>query len=124
MDFLDFPLDRSSGGALYLQLTSSLAGAISAGALPAGARLPSERDLALQLGVSRTTTVNAYRELEARGLVRGFVGRGTFVCAEPGPAAEVARGAPFAWRGKLARAPARRATLRCEVSSGQPPIHR
>ena len=39
MDFLDLSLDRSAGGALYLQLTSSLAGAISAGSLPAGARL-------------------------------------------------------------------------------------
>lgn len=102
MDIANLSLDRAAGGALYLQLTSSLADAISSGELPAGSRLPSERDLAAQLGVSRTTTVNAYRELEARGLVRGFVGRGTFVCAEPGPAGEVARGAPFAWRGKLA----------------------
>ena len=66
MDIMDFSLDRSAGGALYLQLTSSLASAISSGELPAGARLPSERDLAHQLGVSRTTTVNAYRELEAQ----------------------------------------------------------
>lgn len=95
-------LDRTNGDALYLQLATSLAAAISAGELSAGARLPSERDLAAKLGVSRTTTVNAYRELEARGLVRGFVGRGTFVCADPAPTAAVNQGAPFAWRGKVA----------------------
>lgn len=101
MDFAALSIDRGDGSALYLQLATALAEAISRGELPPGARLPSERDLALHLGVSRTTTVNAYRELEARGLVRGFVGRGTFVAAEAEPAAEVARGAPFAWRGKV-----------------------
>jgi 2-aminoadipate transaminase len=43
--------------------------------------------------------VTAYRELEARGLVRGYVGRGTFVSATPDAAS-----APFAWRGKIAAA--------------------
>ena len=42
---------------------------------------------------------SAYRELESRGLLRGYVGRGTFVCAAPEPA-----GTPFAWRGKIAAA--------------------
>ena len=52
-----------------------------------------------RLGISRTTVVSAYRELESRGLLRGYVGRGTFVCAPPDPS-----GAPFAWRGKVAAA--------------------
>ena len=102
MDILPTILDRTAGDALYVQLATTLAAAISAGDLATGARLPSERDLAASLGVSRTTTVNAYRELESRGLVRGFVGRGTFVCADPAPAAAVTQGAPFAWRGKVA----------------------
>ena len=55
-----------------------------------------------RLKVSRTTVVNAYRDLETRGLVRGYVGRGTFVSAAP-----EASGAPFAWRGKVAAAAAR-----------------
>ena len=49
--------------------------------------------------ISRTTVVSAYRELESRGLLRGYVGRGTFVCAAPEPS-----GTPFAWRGKIASA--------------------
>ncbi|MGH2530716.1 MAG: PLP-dependent aminotransferase family protein [Thermomicrobiales bacterium] len=92
-------MHRSNGSALYEQVTEALAAAIASGELASGARLPSERDLAASLGISRTTAVNAYRELAARGLVRGHVGRGTFVCAGNGP--EPA-GAPFAWRGKVA----------------------
>ena len=65
--------------------------------MPAGHRLPPERDLARTLRVSRATVVSAYRELESRGLVRGYVGRGTFVSARPD-----AGSAPFAWRGKIA----------------------
>src|SRR5919107_794621 len=99
MDFSTLAFDQADERALYRQLCDTLAGAIARGDLQPGARLPSERDLAAQLGVSRTTAVNAYRELEARGLVRGHVGRGTFVCANPGSG-----DAPFAWRGKLSLA--------------------
>lgn len=89
--------DRTNGQPLYAQLVSALENAMEAGDLKDGERLPSERDLAEQLGLSRTTVVNAYRELESRGLVRSHVGRGTFVCAS----AETTD-APFAWRGKVA----------------------
>ncbi len=84
---------------LYGHLVSLLESAISRGDLPSGARVPPERELALRLRISRTTVVSAYRELESRGLLRGYVGRGTFVCAAPDPT-----GAPFAWRGKIAAA--------------------
>src|SRR5262245_50472255 len=67
--------------------------------LPAGLQLPPERDLARALRVSRATIVAAYRELEARGIVRAYVGRGTFVCARPDPGS-----APFSWRGKVSAA--------------------
>ena len=84
---------------LYSHLVSLLESAIARGELPSGARLPPERALAQRLRISRTTVVSAYRELEARGLLRGYVGRGTFVCAAPEP-----EGTPFAWRGKIAAA--------------------
>jgi DNA-binding transcriptional MocR family regulator len=99
MDMRGLALDRSAAPVLYRQLSDQLADAIGRGDLGAGDRLPSERELATTLGISRTTAVSAYRDLEARGLVRGYVGRGTFVCG--GTGAEPA-GAPFAWRGKLA----------------------
>jgi 2-aminoadipate transaminase len=84
---------------LYGHLVALLETAIANGELPSGSRLPPERTLAERLKVSRTTVVSAYRELEARGLLRGYVGRGTFVCAAPEP-----EGTPFAWRGKIAAA--------------------
>src|SRR5919205_1699403 len=94
---------------LYGHLVSLLEAAIARGELPSGARVPPERTLAQQLKISRTTVVSAYRELESRGLLRGYVGRGTFVCAAPEP-----EGTPFAWRGKIAAAALRTsdATLR------------
>jgi DNA-binding transcriptional MocR family regulator len=84
---------------LYRRLVDLVERAVSDGSVPSGARLPPERDLARTLRLSRTTVVNAYRELESRGLVRGYVGRGTFVCAQPDPGS-----APFAWRGKVSAA--------------------
>src|SRR4051794_28247226 len=97
MSLPQLQLDPDADSPLYRQLGEALAGAIADGSLPEGERLPSERDLALTLRVSRTTVVTAYRELEARGLVRGHVGRGTFVCAADEPT-----DAPFAWRGRVA----------------------
>jgi DNA-binding transcriptional MocR family regulator len=82
---------------LYRRLVTLLESGIARGAVPAGLQLPPERDLAAALSISRATVVSAYRELEARGLVRGYVGRGTFVSATPDAAS-----APFAWRGKIA----------------------
>lgn len=84
---------------LYGHLVALLESAIAKGDLPSGTRVPPERTLAHQLKISRTTVVSAYRELESRGLLRGYVGRGTFVCAAPEP-----EGTPFAWRGKIASA--------------------
>lgn len=99
MDVSTIRLDRANGAALYRQVCEALVGALARGELTAGERLPSERELAERLGISRTTAVNAYGELRARGLVRGQVGRGTFVSAVPEP-----DGPPFAWRGKVALA--------------------
>ena len=70
---------------LYGHLVNLFESAIASGELPSGSRLPPERELAQRLGISRTTVVSAYRELESRGLLRGYVGRGTFVCAAPEP---------------------------------------
>ncbi len=84
---------------LYVRLQSDLEKAIREGKFVLGSKLPPERQLAEQLQVSRTTVTNAYRELEAKGLVRGYVGRGTYVCALPQPTS-----VPFAWRGKMSTA--------------------
>src|SRR5690349_17124475 len=87
---------------VYRHISQAIERGITSGRLALDFRLPAERELADALQVSRTTIVSAYRDLETRGLVRGFVGRGTFVSAAP-----EASGAPFAWRGKVAAAATR-----------------
>ena len=77
----------------YRRLVELIDRGVTRHELPAGFRLPPERDLARTLRVSRATVVAAYRELEARGLVRAYVGRGTFICARPDPGRKILRSA-------------------------------
>src|SRR5439155_10179290 len=72
-------LDRSSGLPLYRQICQRLREAILSGELSEGTRLPTERALAQELGLNRTTVMNAYNELASEGLVERHVGRGTLV---------------------------------------------
>ena len=64
---------------LWRQLAQWLGDHIEAGGLPNGARVPSTRSLAIELGVSRITVATAYAELEADGLLAPRAGSGTFV---------------------------------------------
>jgi len=76
---VQFELDRGSREPLYRQLAGSLQQRIRSGALPARTRLPTVRQLAQQLGVTRLTVHSAYAELQSVGWVEATVGRGTFV---------------------------------------------
>jgi DNA-binding transcriptional MocR family regulator len=71
-------IDRKQGP-LYLAVATAIARDVQAGKLKAGDRLPPHRELADQLGVTVTTVTRGYSEAERRGLVRGEVGRGTYV---------------------------------------------
>lgn len=71
-------------GPKYLQIVDAMAEDIAAGRLPAGTRLPPHRELAYQLGISPSTTSRAYAEAVKRALLKGEVGRGTFVRAAEG----------------------------------------
>jgi len=64
---------------LYRQICQQLREAILSGELSEGTRLPTERALASELGINRTTVMNAYNELASEGLIEGHVGRGTLV---------------------------------------------
>src|SRR5262249_38982044 len=77
-------LEESAAAPLYQQLHDRLRAQITGGQLEAGARLPSTRVLATQLGVSRTTTALAYELLLLEGYVVSRVGGGTRV-ARPRP---------------------------------------
>src|SRR5437879_4541423 len=72
-------LDATSPTPLYKQLYERLRGAILTGQLERGARLPSTRALASELGVARMTTALAYQQLVLEGYLEGRVGQGTVV---------------------------------------------
>lgn len=73
-------LDAQSGVPIYRQLGQYLRALIENGALRSGDRLPPTRELAGQLGLNRTTISAAYELLESGGLIKGEVGRGSYVC--------------------------------------------
>ena len=71
---------------MYEQLAEQIEGLIRDGTFRAGARLPAERDLADQIGVSRPSLREALIALETAGLIETRVGDGTYVRADIGPA--------------------------------------
>jgi GntR family transcriptional regulator/MocR family aminotransferase len=75
----EFNLDQNASAPLYRQLYERLRAQILAGQLESGARLPSTRVLASQLGVSRNTTALAYELLLLEGYIESRVGEGTRV---------------------------------------------
>ena len=79
-------LDRTVGTPLAVQLADGLRAATADGALRTGDRLPSTRELAALLRVSRTVTAGAYDQLLAEGWLEGRRGVGTFVVGTPQPA--------------------------------------
>jgi GntR family transcriptional regulator/MocR family aminotransferase len=70
------------GERLAERLYRGLRDAILAGRLPGAARLPSTRDAAHDLGVSRNTVIDAYDQLVAEGYFEALRGSGTFVATE------------------------------------------
>jgi len=73
--------DKNSDVPLYRQIYEAMRRAILNGEFESGKRLPATRLLATQLGVSRTTVINAYEQLFAEGYLEGKTGAGTFVAA-------------------------------------------
>ncbi|WP_273852371.1 aminotransferase class I/II-fold pyridoxal phosphate-dependent enzyme [Guptibacillus spartinae] len=74
-----FVLHTESSKPLYKQIVDYYENSIINGSLQAGNTLPAERDLAVQLGVNRSTVTTAYAELRANGLITSRQGSGTRV---------------------------------------------
>ncbi|WP_254900612.1 GntR family transcriptional regulator [Rhodococcus sp. 1168] len=70
---------KIEGMPLYRSLANQLRRIIADGTVPAGKRLPPERVMSAQLGVSRVTVTSAYRELREQGWAAAVHGAGTFV---------------------------------------------
>jgi len=76
---IKLPPRGQRSGPIYQAIADAIGREIEAGRLKPGARLPTQRVLARQLGVTLTTVTRAYVEAQRRGLLSGEVGRGTFV---------------------------------------------
>ena len=77
-----FRIDPDAPKLIYVQVADHIASRVAAGELVPGARLPAERDLATDYGVSYDTIRRATALLRERGLILTIVGRGTFVTPE------------------------------------------
>lgn len=87
----------SRSGPVYRALADAIIDAIESGTLPAGMRLPPQRELAWKLGVTVGTVSRGYMEAERLGYLSGEVGRGTYArrpSAAP-PAGSHQPGAPI-----------------------------
>ena len=96
-------VDRAGTVPLAAQISTQVRAAVAVGVLRTGDRLPSTRDLAVALSVSRTVVTTAYVQLFAEGWLEGRHGSGTYVAdVAPAPApqeAECASGPAIARPG-------------------------
>jgi GntR family transcriptional regulator / MocR family aminotransferase len=84
-----FEVDRAGEAPVFRQIYLQLRSAILSGALRPATKLPSTRELAAQLGVSRSAVVAAFEQLLAEGYASGRKGAGTYIASdlpEPFPA--------------------------------------
>jgi GntR family transcriptional regulator / MocR family aminotransferase len=91
---IDLHVSLVDRGHLTDEIYRQLRGAILEGRLAPGERLPSSRDLASRLSVSRTTISEVYDRLAAEGYTESHVGRGTFVVGTVRPVPRRARRRP------------------------------
>jgi GntR family transcriptional regulator len=76
---IELKLDLKSGVPFYRQIIDQIKSAIATGAVEPGDRLPTVRQLAVDLSINPNTVSRAYTELELTGLVETQMGSGTFV---------------------------------------------
>ncbi len=74
---------RQSNSSLQAQITNWMLEKIEANEWAVGMKLPTQRQLAMQLGVNRSTIQQVLDELKADGVLKSKVGSGTFVASNP-----------------------------------------
>ncbi len=79
---MNIKINRNNRIPLYIQVKKQIIYLIKDGSLRVGTKMPTERELAKELGISRNTISSAYNELEAKGVLKSIRGRGTFVAEE------------------------------------------
>jgi DNA-binding transcriptional regulator YhcF (GntR family) len=74
-------VDAAAATPPYEQVRAQIAALVRSGSLPVGARLPTVRKLAEDLGLAVNTVARSYKELEADGAIETRGRHGTFVAA-------------------------------------------
>jgi len=77
-----FEADRAADAPLFRQIYLQLRSAILSGTLRPATKLPSTRELAAQLGVSRSAVISAFEQLLAEGYAFGKKGAGTYIASD------------------------------------------
>jgi len=77
-----FEIDRAADAPVFRQIYLQLRSAILSGTLRPATKLPSTRELAAQLGVSRSAVVSAFEQLLAEGYAFGKKGAGTYIASD------------------------------------------
>ncbi len=91
---VDLAVDLSNRTGRTDAIYRALHAALTTGRVPAGERLPSTRDLARDLGVSRASVATAYERLIAEGFLETRTGAGTFATAAARDAVPARRRSP------------------------------
>ena len=79
---VEIKLDLKCGAPIYRQIIDQIKTAMALGNLEPGDRLPTVRQLAVDLSINPNTVSRAYTELELTGLVETQMGSGTFIGAQ------------------------------------------
>jgi len=96
-----FRIDASSPIPPFEQLRVQAIEQISSGELAGGARLPTVRKLAGDLGLAPNTVARAYRELEADGFIATHGRNGSFIAPQGDPAHQQAQEAARAFAERI-----------------------
>jgi GntR family transcriptional regulator len=76
---MEFLIDYTSGIPIYRQIIEQVRYSVARGELVTGDRLPTVRQLAVDLSINPNTVARSYRELESEGVLDTQQGSGTFV---------------------------------------------
>jgi GntR family transcriptional regulator len=77
-----FHLDQHSGVPVFRQIIDQVFSGIASGMLSCGDRLPTVRQVAVDLAINPNTVLRAYREMEIRGVIETQQGTGTFISSQ------------------------------------------
>lgn len=101
--FRTIRVDHDSGVAPYEQLRLAVIAKVRSGELVAGTRIPTVRNLAMDLGLAANTVARTYRELEADGIIETRGRQGSFIASSGDPTRDLAARAATAYVAELRR---------------------